>query len=100
MTAAKLKLKFLEFHFRNPHVWELIKRFALEAARSGRKRLGMQMIIERARWESAIVTTGSPFKLDNDFAAFYSRMFADHFPQYAGIFSFRKSAADGTTPAQ
>ena len=86
----KLQRDFDSFHAENPRVYELFKRFAFEAIRAGYERFGAASIFERARWEINIETRGDTFKLNNNYRAFYSRLFmADH-PQYDGFFETRE----------
>ncbi len=86
---------FREFHLRNPEVFRLLRRFALEAKRSGRKRLGIAALVERVRWHTDIETQGSSLKLDNSFRAHYSRVLMEQEPELVGFFSTRRSKADG-----
>jgi hypothetical protein len=34
------------------------------------------------------------YKISNDFVAFYSRLFAEDYPDHAGFFRYRQSMAD------
>jgi hypothetical protein len=52
------------------------------------------MIIERIRWQTGVVAKDSDFKINNDFAAFYSRMFMLEYPSYSNYFRIRQSQAD------
>lgn len=79
----------------NPRVWQLFKRFAFEAIEASRTRLSASLIAERIRWEVSVATFGEPFKINNNYRAFYARKFEEHFPQHAGKFAFRQSVADG-----
>ena len=85
---------FLAYHKENPQMWELFRRYALIACRSGRRKTyGAQMIMERARWHSHIETvdpSGVGLKINNDHAAFYSRMFILDNPDKAEFFHLRK----------
>ena len=42
--------RFNDFNRKNPKVYELFKKFALEAIRNGHNKLGSKMIVERIRW--------------------------------------------------
>lgn len=77
MTA--LQQKFNEFHSDNPHVWELFKSFTAELIHSGYTRLSASLVIERIRWETAIVTKGDPFKICNNHTAYYARLWNNTF---------------------
>lgn len=96
MTAAeKAAQQFEIFHAANPHVWKLIERFALEAISKGIQHFGINAIIERARWEWHVETKRTdPFKINNNHAPFYSRLFEQTHPRHDGFFRQRKSGAD------
>lgn len=91
---TKLEWDFLKFHDQHPEVYELLKRFALEAITAGRKQLSIALLTERIRWETSVIG-GNEFKLNNNHRPFYARMFMDEFPQYEGFFRTRKQKALG-----
>lgn len=85
---------FLDYDRRNPAVWPMFERFALEAARAG-VRMGAKAIWERMRWEVRIKTPGDDFaRLNNSYTAYYARRFKEQHPGYGAIFCVRKSQAD------
>ena len=84
-----LKQKWWKWHNENPEFYKLFERFTFEAIRNGHPRLSAWLIVNRIRWETMIVTTGSDFKISNDFIAFYSRYFMHKNPQYLGFFKTR-----------
>lgn len=87
---SRLELAFLEFHRKNPGVYELFKRFTFEAINSGRDNFGVGMIWERMRWYTQIETRGDPFKLNNNHRAYYGRLFMRDYPPHDGFFRTRK----------
>jgi len=84
------KQQWWEWHKENPHVYEMFERFALEAYNTGRENFSHWLIMNRIRWETAIVTTGDDFKIRNDFIAYYARLFMVHHPQCRGFFRTKK----------
>ena len=102
MTGYQLQLgqtdmaaKFEEFHANNPKVYETLVRLAREwMARIGRHKLGIATLYERTRWEIAIATSDSDFKLNNSYRAYYSRLIMRQEPDLAGLFDLRASEAD------
>jgi len=86
--------KFRIFHEENPEVYELFKRFCYEAMDKGHTRLSAEMIINRIRWETKIVTTDKDYKINNDYKPFYSRLFIIQHPGYEDFFQLRQSVAD------
>lgn len=87
---AELSTKFLKYHQDNPHVWEAFERFALQAAESGRRRIGSAMILERIRWYSMIETTGDKYKVNNNYKSDYARLFNEKYPQFNDLFPTRE----------
>lgn len=79
--------KFLAWHTRNPHVWRFFETFALKAIAAGQK-LGAKAIAERVRWEVA-VERGEDFKVNNNFPAYYARVFALKHPAHRDYFETR-----------
>lgn len=90
MTYQEKKKLWWEWHKANPDVWMLFERFSLEAINRGRKRISHWLIINRIRWETAIVTTGDDFKISNDYIAFYARLWKARYPQYADLFHTKR----------
>jgi hypothetical protein len=79
---------FISYHKANPSVWQWFKKFAFEAIDRGKK-VGAKAIFERIRWEVEITTTGE-VKLNNNFPAYYARIFSIRFPQHKDFFETRK----------
>lgn len=81
--------RWRRFHTDNPHVYATFSRFTTEAIARGRTSFGARMVWERMRWFSMFETTDPDWKLNNDYAPFYARLFlADH-PQHSGLFELR-----------
>ena len=95
MTRADQIFKAFEaFHLENPQVWELFQRFALEIVNRGLDHYGSAAVFERLRWHIAM-STGRGIKLNNNYCAYYARMFGQAFPQHAAFFRNRKLVSDG-----
>jgi hypothetical protein len=92
------KLDFENYHLNNPKMYDVFERFTFEAIKSGRKYFGSQSILERVRWFTAIESRDDIFKVNNNYAAFYSRMFEEKHPEWKGFFRKRASVADGGLP--
>jgi len=78
------------WHKENPQVWQYFEKFALEAVRLGRNKVSHWLIINRIRWEVTIVTTGSDFKISNDYIAFYARLWQAKYPQHKDLFNTKR----------
>ncbi len=102
MTATQLELLPIEgveaqdtveetfelFHERNPHVYEMLREYALMVKRAG-GRIGMRALFERLRWDYLIYTTSTTYKLNNNYTPLYARMLMEQEPELAGFFEIR-----------
>lgn len=87
--------QFEAFHAANPKVYIVLIRLAREWIRTtGRRKIGIGALFERARWEIAIETSDPDFKLNNNYRAFYARLIMHDHPDLAGVFELRTSEAD------
>lgn len=92
--------RFLAFHADNPGFYRNLVRFARELrAETGAERIGIQALIERARWDHLLVTRSLDFKVNNDYAAFYARLLMQQEPDLAGAFETRKAPEADTWAA-
>lgn len=81
---------FIEFERKNPHVRELFDQFAMQGIMQGRMNFGARMVWERIRWFTAIETTDLEFKVNNNFIAYYSRLFMIEHPEHGDFFRTRR----------
>ena len=81
---------FAGFHHHNPGVWLLFQRFALDVISSGLTNYSSNAIFERIRWHIEIETKSDEVKLNNNFRAYYARMFHLAYPQSEGFFRNRR----------
>lgn len=87
--------RFAEFHAKSPEVYSTLVALARQwVARTGRRRLGIATLFERARWELAISTSDPDFKLNNSYRAYYARLIMRAEPDLADLFATRESEAD------
>ena len=84
-----MQRRFVEYHRDNPHVYQAFCKYADEAIRAGRKHLGAGMIFERLRWYTMIEARGDGFKLNNNYRAFYARMWMRDHPETPDFFRTR-----------
>jgi hypothetical protein len=78
------------FHEANPRVWELFLRYSSELIYAGVPRYSADAILHRIRWHFAIETRHGEIKINNNFAAYYARLFAERNPQLAAFFETRR----------
>src|SRR4051812_8582950 len=96
-SSERLINDFEIYHSKNPNVYDMFKEFTLRAIKRGFVHLSADMVLHRIRWETYIETIDpdpSGFKINNNYAAFYGRLFMRDFPAYAGFFRTRSSVAD------
>lgn len=85
---------FAAYHAENPRVYDVLRRFALQAKRLGRKRLSINMLFERVRWYTDVEGMNDTFKVNNNWRAYYARLLMKQEPDLAGFFETRTSRAD------
>jgi hypothetical protein len=95
-----LAVKFWEWHSANPHVYELFKRYALQAALAGRHRFSARTITERIRWHTQIDTAGDEYKINDHWTPFYARLFVVDHPKHRRLFQFRDAIANDITTTE
>ncbi len=88
-AESKLVRLFVEFHRKNPEVYRHLLRFARGWWAQHRKKVGIAMLFERARWELAFETGFAP-KLNNNHRAYYARLLMLHRPELEGLFVVRR----------
>ena len=58
----------------------------MQAIHRGHRNLSAWLIVNRIRWETSVETQGDDFKINNDYIAYYARLFMHHYPEYQGFF--------------
>ncbi len=95
---AVTRAEFERYLRDNPKVYELFERYALEAAKCG-KRIGAKAIWERMRWYAQVETKDPDgYKLNNNYTSWMVRKFREDHPGYGMVFSVRQSQADESSP--
>jgi hypothetical protein len=84
-----MRRTFDAYHSDNPHVFTQLAGLALSVYAAGRRRLSINALFERLRWETMLSTTGDDYKLNNSYRADYARMLMREYPQLAGFFETR-----------
>jgi len=83
------KQAWWEWHKKNPHVYELFKKYTHQAISAGHKHYGAMAIIQRIRWHTEIETQGDMFKINNNHVPYYARLFAHDHPEHSDFFRMR-----------
>jgi len=84
-----LEQAFLKYHSANPEVYAEIVGAARKLKATGRDVYGINSLIEVVRWHRNLSTRGDEFKINNNFAPFYSRLIMAREPDLAGFFNTR-----------
>ncbi len=99
--SMSLAERFTDFHRKSPEVYSTLVALARQwVAATGRRRLGIATLFERARWELAITTSDPDFKLNNSYRAYYARLIMAREPDLVDLFAVRTSEADLLFPRQ
>jgi len=91
--ADQIYEAFKKFHLENPMVWDLFKQYTFMIIERDFNNYGVAAVFERIRWHVEIETRGE-LKLNNNFRAYYSRMFESKFPEHEGFFRKRKRISE------
>lgn len=79
---------FNEYDAKNPEIYSLFKRFALEAS-TRKTHYSAKIIFHRIRWETMLSGKDSEFKIDDGWISHYARKFLKEFPNLDGFFKTR-----------
>lgn len=85
--------QFAVFHAANPGVYEALRRLALDMRRRGVPQYGMKGLFEILRWQYAMQTRGEPYKLNNNYTAYYARLLMKQEPDLKNFFETRHRRA-------
>src|ERR1035437_540488 len=83
-----LDQRFLEFHRKNPAVYERFIRHAFELRAAGRTKGSAGAIFERMRWDDMVSGTGEEASLNNNYRSRYARLVMKH-PHLVDFFVVR-----------
>lgn len=89
-----IESNFRKFNRENPVIYKLFKEFTFQAINRGHKKLSSEMIINRIRWETSVMSNDKDYKINNNYKPFYSRMFMNEHSQYQDFFYKSTSKAD------
>lgn len=82
--------RFLDFHTRNPHVYNHLVQLAREAKQGGCMRIGIKMLWEVVRWKMTCDLGGDQnFKLPNSYHSRYARLIMQQESDLSDIFMTR-----------
>lgn len=84
--SERLKLQAEEWMRANPFAMQRFESYAQAALDSGRKRIGIALLVERVRWYFDIENPGRKFKIPNAHRAYIARELMRRNPGLAGVF--------------
>ncbi len=84
------KQTWWKWHCENAGVYQAFERFTFEAIQAGRKYYSAWDVVSRIRWHLDIDTKGDEFKINNNFIAYYARLFMARHPEHVGFFRIRE----------
>lgn len=84
--------KFEEFHRLNPQVYTALESMTREMVNRGRHKIGIKMLFEVLRWNYYMKTDdpNSDFKINNNYAPYYSRLIIANNPTWEKVFELRE----------
>lgn len=80
---------FVEFHLAHPEFWAAFDKFACQVRDAGFSRYGGNAILERCRWHLTIEERSDGFKVNQNFIAFYTRLWLLAHPESPDFFELR-----------
>ena len=93
MIQPNWHTKFLEFHRDNPHVYVQLVDCARQVKARGKTRYSIKGLFEVVRFREDTRTTGKPFKLNNNYTAYFARKIMEENPDLDGFFKLRETRA-------
>lgn len=88
--SATIQERFEAFNRANPQVYAALQCLAMQMLSSGVRQYGIKGLFEILRWQFALQTKGSPFRLCNDFTSRYARLLVKNNPELDGFFEMRQ----------
>ena len=84
--------KWRRFHEDNPEVYALFKKFSFELISVGFRSYSAKSVFERIQWHTDVQTRRSKFKLNNNYTAYYARLFHVDHPHHNEFFETRNTS--------
>jgi len=90
LNGVSIREGFNKFHNQNPQIFKAFEQEALRAINAGKTKLSSKLIINYIRWNEFVDSSDANFKINDAYQSYYSRLFANKYPQYSKVFEFRK----------
>jgi len=88
--SMTLQQRFEFFHLQNPHIATMLIRYAKQLQAAGKKRLSINLLFERIRFDYAITTRCDEFKVNNSYRSRYARWIMKTVSSLNGLFETRE----------
>ena len=94
--SAKQQTAFEAYHAQNPDIWAQVVKYTKELIEiAGRTYGSADMVLHHVRFMTLLRERGDrAYKINNNWSAFYARLWDKEYPEYAGFFRQRRSKAD------
>lgn len=91
-SPTTITARFWNFHCKHPDVLHALARLTRELTDRGHRHLGIAMLWETLRYKTMLGAAPGeePFKLNNDYRAYYARLLMERLPELDGIFTVRR----------
>lgn len=83
--------RFEHFHRHNPAVYGVIVQKAREWRAADNGKLGMSLLFGMVRWVLALQTKGDPYRINDHYVPYYSRLVMWQEPDLADLFDLRSA---------
>jgi hypothetical protein len=94
LSLALDNKKFCSYHAANPHIYKKFEDVTLQTIAKGFKNYSAKGIFEIIRWNTGLAAYRDCFKINNNYTAYYARLFEDNNPQHKDFFRKRESKFD------
>lgn len=84
-----IQANFEHFHKTNPEIYIKLCYLTRQWLAAGNDKIGIGMLFEVLRWDSAVNTVGDTFKLNNNYRSRYVRLIEDQEKDLTGVFHKR-----------
>jgi hypothetical protein len=86
---TRLEQQFLDFHRDNPNVYQLFCRFTQMLLDRHYEHHSSDAVLHRIRWATTVETNDPEFKINNNYSAYYARLWMRDHPEHDGFFRLR-----------
>lgn len=93
VVGATIQERFESFHTLNPWVLDELEKLTQQMLDAGRRRLSIETLVGKIRWDYNLTTTGDPFKINDHYTSRYVRRMIERHPDWSEVFTLRHTRA-------